>query len=179
MGIKNILGNFSDEFVELGKDTVRQTKTQVVKGMVVSAKKQITGSQQGGEKKTEPANSGDDNSGSEIFSQMMGGIKKMTPAQMQAARQNDQAQAQAKAAKIRQGLNQINQAIRQYRQKKSQELPAYISGQPGQGDNPVQQLEKIEKQKKEEEKTKKKKNLLPDSVKQFIGTGEKSKFSVG
>jgi len=178
-----ILEDSGEKLIELGQHIGATAKKQLFRGIVKTAKKQITGSSDDKEEKgTAKQTSDDQNTGKEYFKQLMGQTQKMTPQQLVQAKQQDQTQAAQKASQIKQHIQRYQQQVQElqaYRAKKAQEMPAYIAGRPGQARTPEDQAKKMAELKKEEEKQKKKKKLLPESIEQLQGSHEKGKFIIG
>ena len=158
MSTGGLFEDAGEKMVEMGK-SVAQT-----------AKKQIVGGQQ--------------------FTQMVGKMKKMSPQQLAAAKKQDLKGAVGEADQVRARLKQeqirryqqIQREIQEYRGKKGEEIPKYISGKPGEASTPEEQQEKMEKQKEEQrkfEKEQKKGSELSPFAERMKGSREKGRIIAG
>ena len=158
MSTGGLFEDAGEKMVEMGK-SVAQT-----------AKKQIVGGQQ--------------------FTQMVGKMKKMSPQQLAAAKKQDLKGAVGEADQVRARLKQeqirryqqIQREIEEYRGKKGEEIPKYISGKPGEASTPEEQQEKMEKQKEEQrkfEKEQKKGSELSPFAERMKGSREKGRVVAG
>ena len=128
--------------------------------------------------------------GGRQFAQMAGKMKKMNPQQLAAAKKQDlqgavgeadQVRAQLKQEQIKR-YQQIQREIEEYRGKKGEEIPKYISGKPGEASTPEEQQEKMEKQKEEQrkfEKEQKKGSELSPFAERMKGSREKGRIIAG
>ena len=128
--------------------------------------------------------------GGQQFTQMMGKMKKLSSQQLAAAKKQDlqgavgeadQVRAQLKQEQIKR-YQQIQREIQEYRGKKGEEIPKYISGKPGEASTPEEQREKMEKEKEEQVKLgeeKKKDSGLSPFADRMKGSRERGRVVAG
>jgi len=173
--MRQLVGEIGEKLVELGQNVSSQAKQQVVKGLVQTTQKQILG-----EPQKAPAGQKDD------FAAMLGELKSLSPAALAEAKKQDLAKKEAGIEMVQKQLQveilkrkeAIDSKIQQVRQQKQQEIPKYLSGKPGEARTLAEKEELWQKEQKELEKKKKEKELAA-AVKQFQGSGEVGKFTVG
>ena len=182
--------------LEMGQTTAQTVKKQVVGGLKQDLKKQIVGGSKVKSGGADNAKSGDVGQkameqGDQQFAQMVGKMKKMSPQQLAAAKKQDlqgavgeadQVRAQLKQEQIKR-YQQIQREIQEYRGKKGEEIPKYISGKPGEASTPEEQQEMREKQQEEEQKKieneKKKESGLSPFAERMKGSREKGRVVAG
>ena len=186
--------NTGEKVLEMGQSTAQTVKKQVVGGLKQDLKKQIVGDKnktgEGGKAGAGDVGQKAREQGSQQFGQMMGKMKKMNQQQLAAAKKQDlqgavgeagQVRAQLKQEQIRR-YQQIQREIQEYRGKKGEEIPKYISGKPGEASTPEEQQEKMEKQEEEQKKIeeeKKKDSSLSPFAERMKGSREKGRVVAG